>query len=597
LLREWHGVTYEVIITKDAVQCNGKRYRSLSEVARAITGARWSGPLFFGLKKGGCMNKSILRCAIYTRKSSEEGLDQDFNSLDAQRESCAAYIASQKHEGWQAVKTHYDDGGFSGGNMERPALKRLLEDIEAGKVNIVIVYKVDRLTRSLMDFAKIIERFDKQSVSFVSVTQQFNTTSSMGRLTLNVLLSFAQFEREVTGERIRDKIAASKKKGMWMGGFVPLGYDLKDRKLLINTREAQIIQHIYRRYLDLGCVRLLKEDLDRQGIHSKARGQKGGCSFGRGTLYNILSNPIYIGQIRHKGTCHPGQHKAIIAQETWEQVQNHLASNSASHKTRSNHTDSCPLDNKLFDVSGERLVSVHVNKKGRRYRYYISESLRRDPKNASSSGWRLPGREIEHMISRAVSEILLDDGAISNTLQESGVSLHHIPSALNEAKKIQSEPTDLIDRFVQRVELSRSGIRLTLSLASLMVLEMVSKTVNVVRDIPVQMKRRGVEMRLIVGGAIQAKVDQTLLNTIVRAHKWFNDLVSGRVRNMAEIASKEGVDKSYVSRAMALAFLAPDITESIIAGRQPSYLSAEKLIRRIHLPLNWAQQHQLLGFG
>ena len=229
--------------------------------------------------------KQILRCAIYTRKSSEEGLDQDFNSLHAQREACEAYIASQKHEGWRAVKTHYDDGGFSGGNMERPALKQLLEDIETGKVNVVMVYKVDRLTRSLADFAKIIECFDKQSVSFVSVTQQFNTTSSMGRLTLNVLLSFAQFEREVTSERIRDKIAASKKKGMWMGGCVPLGYDLKDRKLLINAKEAHTVQYIYRRYLELGCVRLLKEDLDRQDIHSKARGQKGGsCILTRDTL-------------------------------------------------------------------------------------------------------------------------------------------------------------------------------------------------------------------------------------------------------------------------------------------------------------------------
>ena len=298
LLREWHGVTYEVIIMESGVQCNGKRYRSLSEVARShhrCTLVRSS--VLRVEETGGCMNtKPILRCAIYTRKSSEEGLDQDFNSLHAQREACEAYIASQKHEGWHLVKTHYDDGGFSGGNMERPALKQLLEDIETGKVNVVIVYKVDRLTRSLTDFAKIIERFDKHSVSFVSVTQQFNTTSSMGRLTLNVLLSFAQFEREVTSERIRDKIAASKKKGMWMGGFVPLGYDLKDRKLLINVKEAQTVQYIYRRYLELGCVRLLKEDLDRQGIHSKVRGQKGGCSFSRGTLYRILSNPIYIGR-------------------------------------------------------------------------------------------------------------------------------------------------------------------------------------------------------------------------------------------------------------------------------------------------------------
>ncbi len=540
--------------------------------------------------------KPILHCAIYTRKSSEEGLDQDFNSLHAQREACEAYIASQKHEGWQSVKKHYDDGGFSGGTMDRPALKQLLEDIETGKVNVVVVYKVDRLTRSLADFAKIIERFDKQSVSFVSVTQQFNTTSSMGRLTLNVLLSFAQFEREVTSERIRDKIAASKKKGMWMGGCIPLGYDLKDRKLLINAQEAHTVQHIYRRYLELGCVRLLKENLDRQAIHSKARGQKGGRSLSRGTLYKMLSNPIYIGQIRHKGTCHPGQHEAIIDQELWEQVQQHMASNSVEHKTRSRTTVSCPLTNKLFDVSGERLIPVHANKKGRRYRYYISQSLIADPRDASPNGWRLPGQELEHVITHAVSEIILDDVAITAALQESGIAVHHIPSALDAAGKIEPNASDIIERFVQRVELRQDGIRLTLSLASLVVPEMDSKAVTIVRDIPMQMKRRGVEKRLIIGGTGPARVDRTLLKTIVRAHKWFNELVSGRVHNMAEIASQEGVDKSYVSRVMTLAFLAPDITESIIGGRQPADLSVERLTKRIDLPLDWAQQRQLLGF-
>ena len=539
--------------------------------------------------------KPILHCAIYTRKSSEEGLDQDFNSLHAQREACEAYIASQKHEGWQAVKTHYDDGGFSGGNMERPALKQLLEDIETGKVNVVVVYKVDRLTRSLADFAKIIERFDKQSVSFVSVTQQFNTTSSMGRLTLNVLLSFAQFEREVTSERIRDKIAASKKKGMWMGGCVPLGYDLKNRKLLINAKEARTLQYIYRRYLELGCVRLLKEDLDRQDIRSKARGQKGGRSLSRGTLYKILSNPIYIGQIRHKGSCHPGQHEAIIDRELWEQVQQHMASNSVEHKTRSLTPVSCPLTNKLFDVSGERLVSAHANKKGRRYCYYISQSLRADPKDDSRNGWRLPAQEFEKVVTHAVIEIIRDDSAITAAFQESGAPVHQIQSALNAAKKIQPDLADIIDRFIRRVELRQDGIRLTLSLASL-VSGTGSGTLTIVRDIPMQLKRRGVEKRLIIGGTGPARVDQTLLKTIVRAHKWFNGLVSGRVKTMAEIASQEGVDKSYVSRVMTLAFIAPDITESIIAGRQPADLSVEKLTKRIDLPLDWAQQRQLLGF-
>jgi site-specific DNA recombinase len=414
----------------------------------------------------------------------------------------------------------------------------------------------------------------------------------MGRLTLNVLLSFAQFEREVTSERIRDKIAASKKKGMWMGGFIPLGYDLKDRKLLISTTEAKTVQYIYRRYLELGCVRLLKDDLDKNGIHSKVREEKGGCSFARGMLYKILSNPIYIGQIRHKEICHDGQHKAIIDQELWEQVQQHMASKSIEHKTY--NTVSFPLTNKLFDISGERLVSVHANKKGRRYRYYISQSLRADPKDASSSGWRLPGQEIEQVIAHAASEIILDDDAITTALQEAGIETHQIQSALNKAKKIQQDSTGLINRFVQRVELQKTGIRLTLSLASLIAREVKDNSVIIVRDIPMRMKRRGIEMRLIINGTGPVRVDKTLLKTLVRAHKWFNDLATGRMKNMAEIASKEGVDKSYVSRVVNLAFLAPNIIESIIEGHQPADFNVEKLTKRTDLPLEWAQQHQLL---
>ncbi len=263
----------------------------------------------------------VRRCAVYTRKSSEEGLEQDFNSLHAQREACEAFIRSQVGEGWRLNKAHYDDGGLSGGSMERPALQRLLEDIKSGLVDVVVVYKVDRLTRSLADFAKMVEIFDGNGVSFVAVTQQFNTTTSMGRLTLNVLLSFAQFEREVTGERIRDKIAASKRKGLWMGGTVPLGYDLDDRRLVINKAEAPLVRQIYQRYLELGSVRLLKQDLDQRGVASKVRFSRkgtssGGKSFSRGALYQLLSNPIYLGEIRHKQERHPGQHQPILERET-----------------------------------------------------------------------------------------------------------------------------------------------------------------------------------------------------------------------------------------------------------------------------------------
>jgi site-specific DNA recombinase len=272
---------------------------------------------------------SSRRCAIYTRKSSEEGLEQNFNSLQAQREACDAFIKSQAGEGWRLVKTAYDDGGLSGGTMERPALQRLLGDINQGLIDVVVVYKVDRLTRSLADFAKMVEVFDAHGVSFVAVTQQFNTTTSMGRLTLNVLLSFAQFEREVTGERIRDKIAASKRKGMWMGGVVPLGYEVCDRRILIDEREAETVRYIFRRYLELGCVRLLKEDLDGRGVVSKRRTSKtgiesGGHSFSRGALYALLSNPIYVGEIRHKNLRHPGQHQAIVDRAVWERTQQQL---------------------------------------------------------------------------------------------------------------------------------------------------------------------------------------------------------------------------------------------------------------------------------
>ena len=279
------------------------------------------------------------RCAIYTRKSSEEGLEQDFNSLHAQREACEAFIKSQHGEGWRLVKAAYDDGGFSGGTMERPALQRLLADIRERVIDVIVVYKVDRLTRSLADFAKMVELFDAHAVSFVAVTQQFNTTSSMGRLTLNVLLSFAQFEREVTGERIRDKIAASKRRGMWMGGTVALGYDVSDHRLVINPAEAETVKGIFQRYLELRSVRLLKDDLDRRGIISKIRlsrngNRSGGKAFSRGALYELLSNPVYIGEIRHRKERHPGQHEPIMDRELWERAQRQLRDQAARCRTR-----------------------------------------------------------------------------------------------------------------------------------------------------------------------------------------------------------------------------------------------------------------------
>jgi site-specific DNA recombinase len=314
-----------------------------------------------------------LRCAVYTRKSSDEGLEQDFNSLDAQREACEAYVLSQRHAGWTTLPVMYDDGGISGATLERPSLQRLFKDVRAGKVDCVIVYKVDRLTRSITDFGKIVEIFDASSVSFVSVTQQFNTTSSMGRLTLNVLLSFAQFEREIAGERIRDKIAASKAKGMWMGGTIPLGYDIKDRKLIINQDEADTVRLIFKRYAELGSVTLLQTELIQLGHISKRREAagkfvSGGRPFSRGILYHILQNQLYRGQITHKGNIYPGQHEAIVDQEAWTVAQEQLAANCRVRLLALNAEDPSLLSGLIFDSDGHRMTPTHANKRGCRYR-------------------------------------------------------------------------------------------------------------------------------------------------------------------------------------------------------------------------------------
>ncbi len=345
-----------------------------------------------------------LRCAIYTRKSSEEGLDQEFNSLDAQREACEAYIKSQVHAGWRALGDLYDDGGISGATMARPALQRLLADVHARRIDIVVVYKVDRLTRSLADFAKIVEIFDGHGISFVSVTQAFNTTTSMGRLTLNVLLSFAQFEREVTGERIRDKIAASKKKGLWMGGFPPLGYDVRERKLVINPAEAEAVREIFRRYLALGNVRALKVDLDRCGIVSKSRIDRQGRPvgrkpFSRGGLYLILQNRIYRGEIVHKGVAYPGEHAGIIEADLWEAVAARLKAGRQHYEMGDRVQEPSLLKGLLFDSNGSRMTPTHAAKGGKRYRYYVSQTLIDGIRKTDPHGRRVPAGDVERLVS------------------------------------------------------------------------------------------------------------------------------------------------------------------------------------------------------
>ena len=504
-----------------------------------------------------------LNCAVYTRKSSEEGLEQEFNSLDAQREACEAYIASQKHEGWRLLKDRYDDGGISGGTMERPGLKRLLDDVEAGKVQIVIVYKVDRLTRSLTDFAKIVEIFDVRGASFVSVTQQFNTTSSMGRLTLNVLLSFAQFEREVTGERIRDKIAASKRKGMWMGGNPPLGYDCRDRKLVVVGAEAETVRYIFRRYVALGNVRALQSDLDAAGIVSKlwtsASGrQVGGRPFARGALYHLLQTRLYLGEIVHKGKTYPGQHAAIVDQTLWDEVQVMLAANRIDRKRGTNARDPSLLAGILFDKHGRRLTPSHANKGARRYRYYVT-----DPREEGGQpAIRLPAREIENAVLTGLRRHLLKEGASPD----------------------DAECLELLRSNVNRVTLGKEHIGIDLGEGTIL-------------NVPIALRRRGVESKIVLDPDTYLRPpspDPALIKVVARSFRWNRWLIEGEVLSIDEIASKEQVSRPYVVRILKLAGLAPDIVHAIVSGTHPVNLTAEKLTRAKSWPRCWQEQRGVI---
>ncbi len=546
------------------------------------------------------MNK-VVRCAVYTRKSTEEGLEQDFNSLHAQREACEAYIKSQKHEGWQLIKTNYDDGGFSGGSMERPALQQMMRDIEAGRIDVIVVYKVDRLSRSLHDFARMVEVFDRHNVSFVSVTQQFNTTTSMGRLTLNVLLSFAQFEREVTGERIRDKIAASKKKGMWMGGVVPLGYEAIDRKLVINPAEAETVRFIFRRYLELGCVRLLRDELQKLGIVGKVRSgnpHPGGTVYSRGALYYLLSNSIYIGQIDFKGTSHEGQHEPIIDSSLWRQAQAQLAENRSGVTRSKRRSEPCLLAGKLFDaVTGEALIPTHTSKKGRRYRYYVSQSLNTGQKRNTNAGWRLPAQTIEHTVDSIVRVMLADQNNIVSALTDAGVSTALIPHVLEQAKSITGQSRSLIKDYARKVRIGLDQISVELSLAKLLPDGIGSPDVIMSERRPMRIQRRRNEMRLVLGqDDAGAGIDPVLAKGIAQAHVWAEELFSGRAASLSQLARQHGVSEGYLKKIMPLAFLAPDIVASVLAGNQPESLSKQKMVSDA-LPSGWCEQRQMFGYG
>jgi site-specific DNA recombinase len=560
-----------------------------------------------------------LRCAIYTRKSSEEGLEQDFNSLHAQREACEAYISSQRHEGWTILAAHYDDGGYSGGSMERPALRRLLDDIAARQIDVVVVYKVDRLTRSLTDFAKIVEVFDAQEVSFVSVTQQFNTTSSMGRLTLNVLLSFAQFEREVTAERIRDKIAASKKKGLWMGGWVPIGYDRKDRTLIINKAEAEIVRTIFALYLKLQNVRLVEAELDRRKIRTKpyvaTTGRViGNRPFSRGHIYKILSCALYTGQIVHKGASHPGQHAPIIDREMWGAVQAQLGRNGRVHRTRTNVRSPSLLAGLLFQETGNKFTTAHARKNGKQYRYYVAVSANPGPvSGVRRPAVRLAAPEIETLVLNALKELLRQPKRLIDALQLSELAAGKLSRAAGRAAKLaatlesgsSANQCEVVKGTIQRIVFSDRSLRIELKRDALLSRMLDSQALDkdhISRREPALVEvtfapmRRGVETRLVLDGEHNSSSipNAALIKAIARGHSWFETLVREDVGSIRELAAAEGVSERFVAQQMQLAFLAPVFVDRILDAESFPAMTAKRLALN-DLPLIWSDQIKLVG--
>jgi DNA invertase Pin-like site-specific DNA recombinase len=504
-------------------------------------------------------NRKVLRCAIYTRKSTEHGLEQEFNSLDAQREACEAYIKSQASLGWKVLPQRYDDPAYSGGNLDRPALKRLLRDIEAGRIDVVVVYKIDRLTRSLADFAKLVEAFDARSISFVAVTQQFNTTTSMGRLTLNVLLSFAQFERELASERVKDKVAASRKKGKWTGGSVPLGYDAKDKKLVVNKAEAETVRTIFRRYLELKSFSRLVADLDNRGIVTKRRNTKvakyqGGIPFTYGPLAYFLKNRIYLGEMHHGGKWFKGEHEAIVDCHTFQRTQELLRSNAVKCKTKFSESGAL-LKGKLFDDKGNRMGPSFSSKNGVRYRFYISTALR-GRKHVAGSLRRVAARDIEDIV------------------QESTRKNFQAPDASGEA----------ISERIERVVVGMSLIRITFKSE-----DQADGPSAKTLEIPwAPTKASRTHLRPSTG-----QTDQKLLQAVLRAHVWLSDLQSGRVSTIEELAIASKIHSKVVRQGLRLAFLAPGVTCSILRGERSEGLTLRQMPKP--LPLAWTSQRRLLG--
>jgi len=555
-----------------------------------------------------------IRCAIYTRKSTEDGLDQAFNSLDAQREACRAYVLSQAGEGWVASDELYDDGGISGGTMERPALQRLLAEVRAGHIQVIVVYKVDRLTRSLADFAKIVETLDAAGASFVSVTQAFNTTTSMGRLTLNVLLSFAQFEREVTGERIRDKIAASKRKGLWMGGPVPLGYDVKDRKLVPNAAEADQVIHIYRTYLEVGSVRELADRLADQGLRTKVQVRasgphRGGCVFRRGGLFHLLQNRIYRGYIVHRGEAYPGDHEAIVPEALWDAVQAKLAANGPGQLPRGGRRSEALLTGILRDAQGRRMTPSQSNKPGRRYRYYVT--LPSEQAGSGEAAWRVSAHDIEAIALARLVELLRDGPALQDWDADASDGIIRLDRLLAGAIAAAGHlggsdaavRRQLFRTLVQEVVLGETTLQLTLRLDRL--IEPDNRTdaqrPALVVSAPVARVRKGHDIRLIVPADAQGLTappgrDEPLVRLLAEALATREQLTGSGTRSVEQFAIEARACRKRVAQLIRISYLSPTLVKLALAGEQPAALTRRALLDT-ELPVAWADQHRLFGLG
>ena len=515
-----------------------------------------------------------VRCAIYTRVSTDQGLERDFNSLDAQYDASQAYIRSQAHAGWTLLRGKYDDGGFSGGDTDRPALQRLLEDVRVGKVDVIVVYKVDRLTRSLADFAKLVELFDKHNVSFVSVTQQFNTTTSMGRLTLNVLLSFAQFEREVTSERIRDKIAASKRKGLWVGGMVPLGYDTKDRKITVNEGEAERVRSIFRSYLKFGSLNLLMADLRKRGIVTRVRTLKGGKTVGgipftRGPIAHLLRNRFYVGEVVFKGEILKGEQPAILDRELFDAVQARLSEKATNHQATRMKCEAL-LAGRIFDERGNRMTPSHARKGGLKYRYYLSSALLQGAAERAGSVRRIPAAEVEALVVRSVSEHLkllqpIDDRCLANTHIER-VEIHPERLVIKLARTAGSQRAD--DNDILHVPWQKT-------------------TLTRRREV---LLPEGTAPQLV--RSIRSETRATLVASIARGRRWLDELIGDATASTESIAKRESCSIRKVTMTISLAFLAPDLVKAAIDGRLPHGMG---VVRLADLPAEWSRQREMLG--